>query len=96
MRLLLILLLTAAMDLGSPVLPGGEGLEEFEEAAHGRRRLARLASVALPKTVAVPDPSRLHTVTPPAVALTPPVPLVAPRKLPPRQPDRSPASPDDH
>ena len=40
-RLLLILMLVAAVDLGSPVLPqAAEAAEEFEEAAHARRRVS--------------------------------------------------------
>jgi hypothetical protein len=49
LRLALILVLAGILDLGSGTLPGGaEVLEEFEEAAHGRRRLARLARQPAP------------------------------------------------
>jgi hypothetical protein len=97
MRLLLILLLAIVMDLGAPVLPGGD-MEEFEEAAHGRRRLARLASAALPGTVAVADPARRVAEAPrPVVSAAPRRPPVAPPlKLAPRVTAAPPSSPDDH
>jgi hypothetical protein len=49
LRLVLILALVAILDLGHGTLPGGaEAFEEFEEAAHGRRRLVRLARQPVP------------------------------------------------
>ena len=49
-RLLLILMLVAAVDLGSPVLPqAAEAAEEFEEATHARRRVLRLVHAAGPR-----------------------------------------------
>ena len=52
-RLLLILMLVAAVDLGSPVLPqAGEAAEEFEEATHARRRVLRLVHTQAPTPAA--------------------------------------------
>jgi hypothetical protein len=96
-RVLLILVLAALMDLGSPVLPEAqEGLEEFGEAAYGRRRLVRLlAPGAVPDSVA-----RVATATlaprRAAVRRSPARTIAAPkRKIPPRLLDPSSAS-DDH
>ena len=48
-RLLLILMLVAAVDLGSPVLPqASEAAEEFEETTHARRRVLRLVHTEAP------------------------------------------------
>lgn len=96
LRFLLIIVLTAVMDLGSPVLPEvGEAFEELEEAAHGRRRLISLRRAGSPGAPA--------TVT--ATALTPrrPVPRRSParathtpaRKVPPPLPEPASAS-EDH
>ena len=95
LRFLLIVVLAAVMDLGSPVLPEvGEAFEELEEAAHGRRRLTpprHAGSPAAPTTVI------------PAVAAQRPVPRRSPartthtpaRKVPPPLPDPASAS-EDH
>jgi hypothetical protein len=49
LRLALVLALVALLDLGGSTLPGGaETHEELEEAAHGRRRLVRLARQPAP------------------------------------------------
>jgi hypothetical protein len=49
LRLTILLAFVAMLDLGAGTLPGvPEGLEEFEEAAHGRRRLVRLAQQPAP------------------------------------------------
>ncbi len=49
LRFLLIVVLAAVMDLGSPVLPEvGEAFEELEEAAHGRWRLMLRRRTASP------------------------------------------------
>jgi hypothetical protein len=49
LRLMLILALVAMLDLGGASPPGGtEAFEEFEETAHGRRRLVRLARQPVP------------------------------------------------
>jgi hypothetical protein len=53
LRVLLIVVLAAVMDLGSPVLPeAGESFEELEEAAHGRRRVMLLVLAGSPATAA--------------------------------------------
>jgi hypothetical protein len=56
LRFLLVLLLTVALDLSSPVPPhaAGEGLEEFEEVVHVRpgRRPFRLARETVAPAVA--------------------------------------------
>ena len=94
----LVLLVFVTFDLGGPLLAGAGGVEEFEEAAHGRRRLARLASTMVPPTAAVTNPARqVHA--PPALRSSPrPVDLGRlPRKLPPRPADAAPPdSPEDH
>jgi hypothetical protein len=96
LRFLLIVILAAVMDLGSPVLPEvGEASEELEEAAHGRRRLMLLRHAASPVAPA--------TVTPAALTARRPVPRRSPsratrapaRKIPPRLPDPASAS-EDH
>jgi len=97
LRFLLILMLTVVMDLGSPVVPeASEAFEEFEEAAHGRRRILRLAHVASPGsgptvvTTAALQASRRAVRRPPAR------PVAAPRpKVPPLVPDPASAV-DDH
>jgi hypothetical protein len=94
-RLLLILMLVAAVDLGSPVLPqASEAAEEFEETTHARRRVRRSLHVeaATPAAVrkvalAVPRPVPRRPSTRSSAA---PV-----RKLPPPLPESSSAS-DDH
>jgi hypothetical protein len=97
LRFLLIVALTVLMDLGSPILPEtSESLEEYEEAAHGRRRVLRhLAHVTPPPaqpavvitTVAVPSPAWRR---PPRRSVA-----AAVRKLPPLRSDPAAAS-DDH
>ena len=48
-RLALFLALLAMLELGAGALPNGaEAFEDFEEAAHGRRRLVRLARQPAP------------------------------------------------
>jgi hypothetical protein len=97
MRLLLVLLVFVTFDLGGPLLAGAETVEELEEAAHGRRRLARLASTMVPPTAAVTNPAR-QVYAPPALrSPRRPVDLVRlPRKLPPRPASAPPDSPEDH
>lgn len=96
LRFLLIVVLAAVMDLGSPVLPEvGEAFEELEEAAHGRRRLTPPRHAG--------SPAAPTTVTPAAVAAQRPVPRRSPartthtpaRKVPPPLPDPASAS-EDH
>jgi hypothetical protein len=97
LRLALFLALVAMLDLGGSPLPGGaETFEEMEEAAHGRRRLVRLASQPAPPSAdgelvsAAPRPPRLARDRTPAGAT-----LQPPRKTPALSSD--PASPtDDH
>jgi hypothetical protein len=49
LRLALFLALLAMLEVGGGSLPSGpEALEDFEEAAHGRRRLVRLARQPAP------------------------------------------------
>ena len=59
LRLAILLAFVAMLDLGAGTLPGAsETFEEFEEAAHGRRRLVRLAQQpAPPSTEADPTPA---------------------------------------
>ena len=59
LRLVILLAFVAMLDLGAGTLPGAsESFEEFEEAAHGRRRLVRLAQQpAPPSTGADPAPT---------------------------------------
>ena|SRR5688572_10663258 len=59
LRLAVLLAFVAMLDLGAGTLPvGSETFEEFEEAAHGRRRLVRLAQQpAPPSTEADPTPA---------------------------------------
>jgi hypothetical protein len=97
LRLVLILLLAALMDLGCPVLPEvGEAAEEFEEAAHGRRRMPSLvlgtspASTPAPATTVTIQSSRPALRRPPARAIAAPI-----RKTPPPLSD-PPSAPDDH
>ncbi len=92
-RLLLILMLVAAVDLGSPVLPqAAEASEEFEEAAHARRRVLRLVHVEAP----VPAPVRKVALAAPRPARHRPSARRTPvRKLPPPLPESASAS-DDH
>jgi hypothetical protein len=96
LRFLLIVVLAAVMDLGSPVLPEvGEASEELEEAAHGRRRLMLLRHAVSPIVPA--------TVTPAALTARRPGPRPSParatrapaRKIPPLPPDPAIAS-EDH
>jgi hypothetical protein len=97
-RLVLVLVLAAVMDLGSPVLPEAhESLEEeIEEAAHGRRRPSRVLALArAPRsTVQVAAPA-----APPRPAVVRRVPAhAAPRperKIPPPLLDSA-SAPDDH
>jgi hypothetical protein len=92
-RLLLILMLVAAVDLGSPVLPqAGEAAEEFEEATHARRRMLRLVHTEAPTPAAV----RKVALAAPRPAPHRPSARRAPvRKLPPPLPESASAS-DDH
>ena len=49
LRLAILLAFVAMLDLGAGTVPGAsESFEEFEEAAHGRRRLVRLAQQPAP------------------------------------------------
>jgi len=96
--LLLVLLMFVTFDLGGPLLAGAGSAEELEEAAHGRRRLVRLASTIVPPTAAVTNPARL-VYAPAALRSSPrPVEFVRiPRKLPPRPATAAPPdSPEDH
>jgi hypothetical protein len=98
LRLPLILALTAVMHLGGVTLPDGtESLEEFEETAHGRRRLARLArqadppsATAGPATTAAMRPRPGHHPARARAAGTKPA-----RKVPTPPPDPASAT-DDH
>ena len=92
-RLLLIVVMAVLVDLGSPLVSeAGQGMEEFEEAAHGRRRLPPVrAAAAVPVvgsavTVAVPRPTRHR---PPVPSRPAPV-----RKIPLRP--APPSASDDH
>jgi hypothetical protein len=96
LRLALVLALVGLLDLGSGTLPGGaEASEELDEAAHGRRRLVRLARQPAPPSTdtdharaaaARPRPAHQPRVRAAAEPL---------RKVPAPAPD--PASPtDDH
>jgi hypothetical protein len=96
LRLLLILVLAAVMDLGSPVLPEAqEAFEEFEEAAHGRRRILQVQALE-----AAPDSQRdavkvSHAPRPAPIRRLPPRAVPAPaRKVPPLIDSSS--APDDH
>ena len=99
LRFLLIVVLAVLMDLGSPVLPeGSDGLEEFEKAAHGRRRmLARLAHTVPPQpTVRSAVVATSVTVPVPAWRRSPRrSPTTAARKLPPLRSGPA-SSSDDH
>ena len=97
-RLLLVLLVFVTFDLGGPLLAGAGSVEEFEEAAHGRRRLARLASTTVPPTAAVTNPARQVYASEALRSSPRPVELVRiPRKLPARPAAAAPPdSPEDH
>jgi hypothetical protein len=99
-RFVLILMVAAAMDLGSPLLPqtsdAFEGLEEFEEAAHGQRPAPRPVRAESP----APTPGTIAAVTveaPRPPRRRPPVPVTtAPvRKAPPPLSEPA-AALDDH
>jgi hypothetical protein len=97
LRVLLIVLLAAVMDLGSPLLPQGPGeLEELEEAAHARARIYRLAREASPATPAPVAPTAAPPPPRPAVVRAPVVRIAAAPiwKIPPRA--DAPSAPDDH
>jgi hypothetical protein len=96
LRFLLILVLAAIMDVGSPVLPeAAEGIEEVEEAAHGRRRapiLARAARPVSPSAVATATTGRRR----PGLRQAPRRPSRAPiRKAPPPLAESA-STADDH
>jgi hypothetical protein len=98
LRFLLILALTVLMDLGSPILPeASDGLEEFEGAAHGRRRvLARLMHAAPRQTTRPAVVAASVTGAVPAWRRSPRrSPTAAARKLPPLRSDPASTS-EDH
>jgi len=100
LRFVLMLFLTVALDLSSPVpSPAAAAIEEFEEVLHVRqeRRAFRLVREAVPPSIAreirradlgEPRPRPRASATPPRA----PVPI---RRLPPPLAD-SPAAPEDH
>ncbi|HEU4366914.1 MAG TPA: hypothetical protein VFV05_01650 [Methylomirabilota bacterium] len=98
LRFTLILALAAVMHLGGVTLPEGtEAFEEIEEAAHGRRRLARLArqadppsATAGPATTAAMRPRPAYHPARARAAVTTPA-----RKAPTPPPDPASAT-DDH
>jgi hypothetical protein len=97
LRLVLIVMLAALMDLGSPVMPEAlEGLEEFEEAAHERRRLVRPPALTPAPGPATPTPTVQPVRRPTTVrwsaahAIARPTPKAPPRLLEPS------SAPDDH
>jgi hypothetical protein len=97
LRLVLLLALVAVLDLGGMTPPGGaEALEELEEAAHGRRRLVRLARQPAPPSAGADAPRPAATRPRPAHHL----PRARTAAEPPRNalaPAPDPASPtDDH
>jgi hypothetical protein len=97
LRLVLILALVAVLDLGGGTLPGGaEAFEEFEEAAHGRRRLVRLARQPVPPSTDT-DVTRAATARPRPTHHLPRVRRAAdaPRRAPAPPPEPA-SSLDDH
>ena len=99
LRFLLIVALTVLMDLGSPVMPEAfESLEEFEEGAHGRRRVLRRLPHVTPQPPVQPDVVTTTSVAVPAPAWRRALrrsPTVLARKLPPLRSGPA-SSSDDH
>ncbi len=97
LRLAILLAFVAMLDFGAGPLPGGaETFEEFEEAAHGRRRLVRLAQQpAPPSTGTDPTPASARRPRPASHAPRARTAVEPPRKTPVLASDS--ASPtDDH
>jgi hypothetical protein len=96
LRLVVILVVTALLNLDGPLLPErADDFEEFREALHGRGRSVRLAPEVTPEPAAVARPATLSR--PAAVSRRPRVrrTQTAPRKSPPARSDPASRS-DDH
>jgi hypothetical protein len=97
LRLVLVLILAGLLDLGTGTLsPGAEVFEEFEEGAHGRRRLVRLASQPVPPSTGV-DLRRAVAARPRTAQHQPPARAAAeaPRRVPAPPPEPA-SSLEDH